>query len=376
MKRTLLITLDFYPQTGGIAQYWKHLGVFFDSQKWVVLAPLLPLGVRELEVPYRIIRKNFFSRWLFPRWIKLFFLILFIVKKERIEMVVVSHLLPVGTVLWFCNFFVKIHYVIVSHGMDATLPRTNARKKILCKMILKNAEKCIANSEQTTHNLMALGCPKKKITTIYPCPSLDCSDTDTSTFDSKGLFEKLAGKSVLLSVSRLVQRKGHEFILQALPSIQTHIPDSVYVIIGDGPYRAYLEQKVIELGLGNYVFFCGELRGKALCDWYSRCDLFILTPYELSNRDTEGFGMVYLEANSFEKPVIGSICGGVPDAIIDGETGLLVDQKNSEQIAKSAIKLLENLFLAKKLGLNGKIRVQKEFQWKQTAKKYKQILTD
>ncbi len=148
------------------------------------------------------------------------------------------------------------------------------------------------------------------------------------------------------------------------------------VIIGDGPYRRILEQKVKELGLDSYVFFCGELRGKALCDWYRRCDLFILTPFELSNRDTEGFGMVYLEANVFEKPVIGSRCGGVPDAIIDGETGLLVDQKNSEQIAKATIKLLENPFLTKKFGLNGKIRIQKEFQWGTAGEKYKQILGD
>ncbi len=375
MKRTLLITLDFYPQTGGIAQYWKHLGVCFDPQKWIVLALPLPFGMQELQTSYRIIRKSFFSKWVLPRWIKLFFVTLTLIKREQIEVVVVSHLLPVGTILWLCNFFIKIPTIIVSHGMDASLPHTSFRKKILCKFILNSAYLCIANSEQTARNLMALGCPKEKITTIYPCPSLDFSDTDASIFDSKRLLEEIAGKRVLLSVSRLVERKGHEYVLRALPSIRTSLPDCVYVIIGDGPHRAHLEQKVKELRLESCVFFCGELRGKALCDWYSRCDLFILTPFELSNRDTEGFGIVYLEANSFEKPVIGSRCGGVPDAIIDGETGLLVDQKNSNQITKSVVQLLDNAFLAKKLGLNGKIRVQKEFQWEQTAEKYKSILS-
>lgn len=374
MKKTLLVTLDFYPQTGGIAQYWKHLGVFFDPQKWVVLAPPVPVGSKELKTPYGIYRKKFFSNIVFPHWIPSFFHIWNIIKKENIETVVVSHMLPLGTVMFCLHFFTKTPYVIVSHGMDAALPLRNTWKKLLCSVILKKAHAVFANSIQTSNNLQKLGCPNKKIHIIYPCPALDEVPSQTNTTRSKELLEIVKHKKVLLSVSRLVKRKGHEYILLALPDLIKKYPDVVYIIVGDGLYRKHLEQKVVELDLKDYVFFCGELLGNDIITWYKQCELFILTPFELSNNDTEGFGMVYLEANSFAKPVIGSKCGGVSEAVVDGNTGILVDQKNSTQITKAIVQLLDYDDYAKKLGLNGKERVEKEFHWSQVAKKYEEIL--
>lgn len=374
MKKTLLLTLDFYPETGGIAQYWKHLGKFFDPKKWVVVAPLH--DTQELDVPYVIYRKNFFSRSVWPKWIPSFFHIWNIIKREHIKEVVVSHMLPLGTVMFFLHFFTRIPYIVVSHGMDAALPLQNGWKKLLCFFIFKNAYAAIANSIQTSENLQKLGCPQEKIHVIYPCPALDNQEESINTIFSHKIITKVQGKRILLSVSRLVERKGHEYILLALPDVIKKYPDVAYGIIGDGPYRKHLEQRVSELNLGDYVFFCGELRGNDIVTWYQRCELFILTPFNLSNNDTEGFGMVYLEANSFSKPVIGSRCGGVGEAVVDGNTGILVDQKNSTQIANAVVRLLEDTEYAKRLGINGKERVEKEFQWSQAAKKYKEILTD
>lgn len=371
MKKTFLATLDFYPSGGGIANYWKNLGACMPAEQWVVLAPPLPAGEKELDAPYRIYRRNFFSRFLYPRWLVSFFHIFFLIKKERISMVVVSHILPLGTILFFLHFFTRIPYVIVSHGMDAAIPLNYPRKKYLCSRILRRAHAIIANSAVTRENIKKLGGQEKNIHIIYPCPSVDRAASQLNAHRSKGVLEKVQGKKVVLSISRLVERKGHWYVLDALPSIRAIHPDCVYVIVGDGIYRSTLEQRVYELGLGECVFFCGELRGEHICEWYDRCDVFILTPYELSNRDTEGFGMVYLEANVFGKPVIGSRCGGVPDAIIDGQTGLFVDQKNSDQIVRAVNRLFDDPTFARELGMNGKKRVEKEFQWSQAAEKYK-----
>ncbi len=374
MKKTLLVTLDFYPSVGGIASYWKYLGVCIPSSEWVVLAPLLPLGVQELQTSYRIYRKSFFSLRIFPRWIPSFFSILEVIEKEKIEMVVVSHMLPIGTVLFFLRFIINIPYIIVGHGMDAALPLNNPWKKNLCSFILKSAKAIIANSKKTAENFEKLGGRKEKIHIVYPCPSLDQEKKIKNSARSEEVFEKVKDRKVLLSVSRLVERKGHSYVLDALPLIRAVYPDCVYVIVGDGPYRMTLERKVSELNLNDCVYFCGELQGDDIRKWYDRCDIFVLTPYELSNGDTEGFGIVYLEANLFEKPVIGSRCGGVPDAIVDGVTGLLVDQKNSSQISDVAKRLLGDHLFAKELGMNGKQRVEREFLWTQAAEKYKEIL--
>lgn len=374
MKKTLLVTLDFYPSVGGIASYWKHLGACMPPNEWVVLAPPLPLNVRELQTPYRICRKSFFSRLCNPHWLPLVLQVYNIVKKEKIEIVVVSHILPVGTVLFFLHFIIKIPYIIVGHGMDASLPLNNSWKKNLCSLILKSAQTIIANSKKTAENFEKLGGQKEKICIIYPCPSLDQEKNLKNSAHSEEVLEKVKDKKVLLSVSRLVERKGHAYVLDALQNIRMMHPDCVYVIVGDGSYRAALERKVSELELNDCVFFCNELQGDDICKWYDRCDVFILTPYELSNRDTEGFGMVYVEANLFEKPAIGSRCGGVPDAVIDGVTGILVDQKNSSQIANAVGRLLDDPLYAGELGVNGKRRVEREFLWEQAAEKYKKIL--
>lgn len=374
MKKTLLVTLDFYPATGGIAQYWKHLGMCMSPNEWVVLAPPLPSDVRELQTPYRVYRKSFFSRLCHPHWLLLAVQVYRIVKKEKIQVVVVSHILPVGTVLFFLHFIIKIPYIIVGHGMDAALPLNNPWKKYLCSLILKNAKAVIANSKKTAENFEKLGGQKEKMYIIYPCPSLDQEKNLKNSTRSEEVFERVKDKKVLLSVSRLVERKGHSYVLDALPLIRVVHPDCVYVIVGDGPNRVALERRVSELELDDCVFFCGELQGDDICKWYGRCNVCILTPYELSNRDTEGFGMVYLEANLFEKPVIGSRCGGVPDAIINGVTGILVDQKNSEQIADAVKRIFSDTAFAKELGANGRQRVEREFQWSQAAEKYKKIL--
>jgi len=175
-------------------------------------------------------------------------------------------------------------------------------------------------------------------------------------------------------VGRLVQRKGHDMVIKAMPEIIKQVPDCIYLIVGGGPYKQTLERLVNKNNLRDWVKFIGTASHQDLPALYQLADVFIMPARQLDNGDVEGFGIAYLEANLFGKPVIGGKSGGVADAVIDGQTGLLVDPTDVSQIAKAAIKLLTDEAYAAKLGTQGLQRVNEEFDWVSQTEKIKELL--
>jgi len=395
MKKTLLVTLDFYPSIGGIASYWKNLGIYMSPEKWVVLAPVLQNGVKELDVPYPIYRRNFFSlknchseqgeesRRFYHSHLRggreygnLVFSYFFaikhiyaIAKKERIEKIIVGQILPVGSVVWLASKFLRIPYIISVHGMDIGLASHHWRKKKLCNKIFADAEYVIANSRYTGSLVCEYGVPKEKIEYIFPCSSV----TSKLLQGTYSIPEKLQSKKIILSVGRLVRRKGFEYVIRALPEVLKKEPDAHLVILGNGPLTVEFEKLVQEIALQTHVSFIKNASDAELATWYNACAVFVMAPYEESG-DVEGFGIVYLDANGFGKPVIGTKSGGVPEAVIDGKTGLLVTPKNNEEIAQAVVRVLSDKNLAEKLGFQGRERAEKEFQWSIQAEKLQKIL--
>jgi phosphatidyl-myo-inositol dimannoside synthase len=150
----------------------------------------------------------------------------------------------------------------------------------------------------------------------------------------------------------------------------------VYFIVGDGRYRQTLETLVGQAGVGDSVVLTGEVRDVSLQQIYALCDLFVMPSREqLDQCDVEGFGMVYLEANACGKAVIGGRSGGIADAIIDGQTGLLVDPHSPEAIAEALDRLLSNQTLASHMGAQGRARIIREFTWTQVAGRIQGILS-
>jgi len=185
----------------------------------------------------------------------------------------------------------------------------------------------------------------------------------------------LHNKRVVLSVGRLVQRKGFDRTLEAFAQVAPDHKNTNYAIVGEGPYKDDLLHIAKTLGIENRVQFTGSIDNKELAQWYLRCELFLMPSRELDNNDVEGFGTVFLEANSFGKPVIGGKSGGISDAVVDGETGYLVDPTDVTMIATAMNRLLNEESTAIQLGHQGFKRVQDIFQWKQQAKKIKDILS-
>jgi phosphatidylinositol alpha-1,6-mannosyltransferase len=174
----------------------------------------------------------------------------------------------------------------------------------------------------------------------------------------------LKGKKVILSVGRLAKRKGFDMVIKALPLVLEKVPSAVLVSCGQGELAAQLKKMVKDYNLDEHVIFTGFIPHAELPQYYNLCDVFIMPSREYSQVDAEGFGIVYLEAGACGKPAIGGRSGGTPDAILDGETGLLVGPGDREDIANAIIKILSDDNLARQLGENARRRISEKFQWK------------
>ena len=186
--------------------------------------------------------------------------------------------------------------------------------------------------------------------------------------------ERKKGK-IILTVGRLVERKGHDAVIKALPFVLKEFPDLKYKIVGKGPMDKKLREIAKIENVNGYVEFCGEVDN--IADFYANCDVLVMPSRFIEKKgDVEGFGLVFLEANYFGKPVIAGKSGGVFDAVIDGVTGLLVDPESPEEIANAIIELLENPELARKLGEQGRKRVLEEFTWERAARIIEQAMDE
>lgn len=203
--------------------------------------------------------------------------------------------------------------------------------------------------------------------------------TDPNRFqpqDEPGIRDslRLNDAPMLLTVGRLVPRKGIDTVLEALPTIADSAPDVHYVIAGTGPDQSRLKSMVERLGLQSRVHFVGYVDHDQLPAYYSAADVFVM-PARNNPPDVEGFGIVFLEANACGTPVIGARSGGITDAIQDGETGFLVPPDDPSALATSAITLLTNPTEANALGKRGRARVVDQANWGNVAKQIFGLLT-
>jgi glycosyltransferase involved in cell wall biosynthesis len=176
----------------------------------------------------------------------------------------------------------------------------------------------------------------------------------------------------LLFVGRLDERKGMRYLLQALPLVLTE--KSVRLrVVGKGILEQEIKSQCHTLGLDNVVDFLGFVSKEELADEYAGCDIFVLPAIVDSKGDTEGLGIVMIEALAHQKPVIASAVGGITDVIQCGITGLLVPEKNSEALAQAILTLLSDPIQAKEMGQKGLADVQIRFSWSRIIPMWQQV---
>jgi phosphatidylinositol alpha-1,6-mannosyltransferase len=365
-SKILLVTMEFPPFKGGVGNYYFDLAKnLTDYQTDVLLdGENAEFKLDDLSVS----RTSFFYQKFWPKWLKLFIRLFKIALTKKYQLLWVGHLLPVGTVAFLINKIFNLPYIVSLHGLD--IKRALKNKNFLTKLILKNASLVTANSVFTLNEFKKSGV-NTEFVIIYPCAHILNGHCSLPTNDQKNDLKQrlnLQDKKILLTVARLTERKGHDLVIRALPEILKTNKDVVYLIVGQGD-KERLQKMVVENNLENQVLFLNNVSDEDLPIYYSIADIFVLPTRIINEDDVEGFGIVYLEANSFCVPVIASNTGGASEAVIDGLNGLIVDPTNSTELAEKIVVLLNDKELAEKLGKVGKERVENNFQIKDQVNK-------
>jgi phosphatidylinositol alpha-1,6-mannosyltransferase len=203
-------------------------------------------------------------------------------------------------------------------------------------------------------------------------------DTDHfSPQDARELRKELGltEKKVIVSVGRLVHRKGQDVLIEAMPAIIKEVPQAHILMIGEGPYRSYLENRVKSLGIQERVTFIGRIQYADLPRYICAGDVFVMpSRSRLAGLEVEGLGIVYLEASACGLPVIAGNSGGAPDAVLEGETGLVVDGTKKEDVAAATIALLLDADRSKAMGLRGRQWIIQEWRWDIWSARFAELL--
>jgi len=186
---------------------------------------------------------------------------------------------------------------------------------------------------------------------------------------------RLENKRVIVSVGRLVHRKGQDHLIQSLPEILKSVPDAHILMVGQGPYLSHLKKLVEELNVVDHVSFIGRIQYAQLPEYICAGDIFAMpSRSRFFGLEVEGLGIVYLEASACGLPVIAGSSGGAPDAVLEGVTGIVVDGENNNEIAAAAIKLLNDLDGAKAMGLAGREWIIENWRWQIWSERFNKLL--
>jgi len=358
--KTLLFTLEYPPFHGGVAHNYGNLAKY-----WPIAEKLVVLDNNHQEL---MRRKGFLAWW--PSYFSLKRKL----AKDKFDYLLVGQILPLGTVAYFISWLYPIKYAIFLHGMDLAFALKSGRKRLLSKLILTRADRIICANSYVQEKLLEF-IPEASSKTKIVNPGIEGGAPETDPGDILDIKKEynLDDKTILLSLGRLVKRKGVDRTIEALAHIPAEVSKNlIYFIAGAGPREEYLK-KLVPKNLADQIVFLGSLSEEDKWVWLKLCDIFIMPSRDISG-DFEGFGIVYLEANLCGKPVIAGNSGGVRDAVVDEISGLLVDPDRVEAISQTIVRLASNPELRAQLGERGRLRALRDFNWENQALEVSQFI--
>ena len=380
MKRSLLLTHDFPPVVGGIAVVFHHLWKYFPQERMLVLTPHSD-GDCEFDrsSPVRPIRcypSRKGAAGKIGAMIAMFFVTVYLVLFRQVREVHAGQLVSCGpTGYLFQSVFGIPCFLWLYGGESRTNYSASPLKQRIAEFLITRCRLLVTNSPTTTREFLDFGIPPGRIIEIVPA-------VDSGRFSPGPPSERyirrynLEGKKILVTVGRLVERKGHDLVLKAM-SLMKDYPDLHYCIAGAGPYRGRLEELAEELGVSDRVTFLGLVDENDLPDCYRLGDIFVMPNRTIPGKadSIEGFGMTFIEAGACGRPVIGGRSGGAFDAVEDGVTGYLIDPEKPDDLAEKITYLLDNPDVCREMGRRGRERAIKSFSWKQRAVQLAERLT-
>ena len=383
-KNICIVTEEFRPSLkGGIATWSREIADYFHSKSYNVTVYLKKHGgikksFNVNNLPYKIHLISGRDWAFFKKWYVFFSIFKYLKNKNKPIIISTNWELSQG-IVFYKNIF-QFSLVTILHGLEVT--RLNSLKynnRITSfKKTLMRSDKIISVSHYTKKVAESLNKYDIKIDVVPNFVNFkNFHPIDKKLFINDFTYRE--NDRILLTLSRLVKRKGHYTVIKALKPIISKNPNVFYLIAGTGDksYEKELKHYVRKLNLEKNINFLGYISEAKKKIIYNLCDLYVMTSIPTDERgDSEGFGITFLEANACGKPVIGTNVGGISDAINDGFNGYLIKPNDPLELEKKITSIIYNNKLYKSLSENSINHIKKNFDIQLIGKRFDMIIDE
>ncbi|BBZ29156.1 GDP-mannose-dependent alpha-(1-6)-phosphatidylinositol monomannoside mannosyltransferase [Mycolicibacterium madagascariense] len=377
MTRILLVTNDFPPRRGGIQSYLENLvGELVGADPITVYAPrwkddaaydaaARDVGVQIVRHPTSLMHPEPSVARRMRR----------LIADRGIETVWFGAAAPLALLAPLARDAGATRVLASTHGHEVgwsmlPLARTALRR------IGDHTDVVTFISDYTRRRFASAFGPAAALERLAPGVDTDRFEPDSVARAQMRARYGLGERPVVVCLSRLVPRKGQDMLIRALPAITDRVPGTALVIVGNGPYAEDLHRLARRFGVAQHVVFTGAVPGEELPAHHAMADVFAMPCRTRgSGLDVEGFGIVYLEASAVGVPVVAGNSGGAPEAVVDGETGVVVDGWDVGAIAAAVGDLLADPDRAAAMGRAGRKWVVDNCQWRTRAARLSELLT-
>lgn len=366
IEKILCITNDFGPRAGGIETF--VMGLIERAPKGSIIVYtsaqgdttsydqgwLRDFGVEVIRDSSKILLP---SPWVARRVKK-------VIARYSIKQVFFGAAAPLGVMARGLRKKGVVNIVALTHGHEVWWAKLWPFSSAI-SFIARNVDHLTYLGEFTKNEISKALSPKEKMKLIKIAPGINTDHF--APIPSSAELRKdlgLADKKVIVSVGRLVHRKGQDILIQSMPEVLAKHPNAHILMVGEGPYRKELTKMVSELNLIDAVTFIGRIQYKELPRYICAGDIFVMpSRSRLAGLEVEGLGIVYLEASSCGLPVIAGRSGGAPDAVEEGVSGFSVDGTSAPEVSKAIIKMFDDPVKAKEMGQAGRRWIIEKWRW-------------
>lgn len=298
--------------------------------------------------------------------------------KHHFDVIHAHWLLPNGFIGAVLSKIFKIPLVITLHGSDIFVSKQNPFFKMLAKWTLKQTSMVTSVTPAFMPDLAAFGVPRERRCLIPNGINAEefSRPPQKHLTDLRKKLEIPADHLIIFALGRIVLKKGFDILIQAFPCIQEKVPQATLLIGGDGSDLQRLKALAKKKGVSDRIRFPGSINRLMIPKYFHLCDLFVLPAIVDPSGNVDGCPIVILEAMACGKPVVASQISGIPVVVKDGKTGILVAEKNVEELAGALITLLTNHRKREQLGQAGQQRILKELTWNKITKQFKDVYQD
>jgi phosphatidylinositol alpha-1,6-mannosyltransferase len=373
VTRTLLVTNDFPPRPGGIQSFVHQLAVRQPPGSLVVYASSWPgAAAFDARQPFPVVRDRTSMLLPIPRVARR---AVELARAYGCEAVWFGAAAPLGLLAGSLRRRAGVRRAVaLTHGHEvgwAALPGARA----VLRRIGRAQDVVTYLGEYTRVRLARVLAGQTELRQLVPGVDLDAYHPEVDGSAVRRRY-RLAGRPVVVCVSRLVPRKGQDTLIRALPALRRRVPDATLLVVGDGPDRARLIRLARDAGVAPAVVFTGSIPTPELPAHYAAGDVYAMPcRTRRGGLDVEGLGIVYLEASATGLPVVAGDSGGAPDAVRAGETGFVVAGRDRAAVVDRLAALLTDREQAARMGAAGRAWVESQWRWDTQAARLRNLLT-